>query len=113
MKREFVENPTFTKLWEAYGLSVEDLRELENVLLQNPKIGDVMQGTNGLRKFRFALRHSGKSNGARVCYLDLEEEEVIFLFYIFKKKDQENLTKEQRNRAAKIISMIKDEFKEG
>lgn len=112
MEREFVESPTFTRLWSEAGLSSENLRELENIILQNPKVGDVIQGTNGLRKMRFKLQFTGKSGGIRVCYLDLEEEEVVFLFYLFRKADQENLTKEQRNTFSKIVTRIKAEFKE-
>ena len=112
MEREFVESPTFTRLWSEARLSSENLRELENIILQNPKVGDVIQGTNGLRKMRFKLQFTGKSGGIRVCYLDLEEEEVVFLFYLFRKADQENLTKEQRNTFSKIVTRIKAEFKE-
>lgn len=40
--RTFIETPTFTRKWIAYGLTDEDLRTLENILLKNPKMGDVI-----------------------------------------------------------------------
>lgn len=50
MKRTFIEVPIFTNRWKELGLTDEDLRELENVLLRNPKAGDTIQGTGGIRK---------------------------------------------------------------
>ena len=49
MNRTFIEVPMFTKKWHELGLTDDDLRNLENVLLKNPKDGDAIQGTGGLR----------------------------------------------------------------
>lgn len=40
----------FTRKWAELGLTDDILRNLENELLENPKAGDVIQGTGGLRK---------------------------------------------------------------
>lgn len=37
MTRTFIEVPLFTKKWNELGLTDEDLRNLENTLLENPK----------------------------------------------------------------------------
>ena len=66
MKRTFIEVPLFTKKWKELGLTDEDLRDLQNILLQNPKSGDVIQGTGGLRKIRIPMKGRGKSGGSRV-----------------------------------------------
>ncbi len=50
MKRTFIEVPIFTNRWKELGLTDENLRELENALLRNPKTGDTIQGTGGIRK---------------------------------------------------------------
>ena len=47
MNRSFIEVPTFTAKWRELGLTDEDLRELQKVLLQNPKKGDSIVGTGG------------------------------------------------------------------
>jgi len=52
------------------GLTDYDLKELQEVILFNPQIGAVIEGTGGLRKMRFALKDC-KSGGARVLYVDL------------------------------------------
>lgn len=67
------------------------------LLLKDPQAGPVIEGTGGMRKVRFAINHRGKSGSIRVCYLDLSEYEVIYLITAYAKKDQENLTKQERN----------------
>lgn len=61
MKRSLIELPIFKSRWEALGLNEEDLLRLQIELLADPKAGDVMQGTGGVRKTRFAFEHRGKA----------------------------------------------------
>ena len=55
MSRMFIELPSFRLKWKNLGLSDEDLKNLEQELLNNPKIGAVLQGTGGVRKMRFSF----------------------------------------------------------
>lgn len=77
MNRTFKEVPSFTEKWKSLGLSDEDLRALENILLKDPKFGEVIQGTGGLRKIRIPTEYSGKRSGGRVIYLDVEIKECV------------------------------------
>ena len=86
----------------------DDLRRLQEELLQNPKKGDVIRGTGRLRKMRFAFQHHGKSGSTRVCYVDFEIKEVIYLLAVFAKNEQENLTKEERNILKKKIDILEN-----
>ena len=52
MKFVFVEAPLFTRLLPDY-LDDETYRELQELLLANPDLGDVMPGTGGFRKVRW------------------------------------------------------------
>lgn len=70
MTRLFIMLPEFEKQWAKMGLTDNDLKRLQYELLDNPKIGDVMQGTGGLRKVRFSFENRGKSGSARVVYVD-------------------------------------------
>ena len=63
----------------------EGLRELENVLLRNPKAGDTIQGTGGIRKIRIPMDNTGKRGGGRVIYVDIEVKEIIYGNYLFVK----------------------------
>ena len=65
MTREFITLPSFDVKWKSLGLDEDDKSRLEQELLDNPKIGPVMQGTGGVRKMRFAFRDRGKSGSDR------------------------------------------------
>ena len=53
--------PEFERQWQKMGLGGNELRQLQETLLENPKAGDVIQGTKGLRKIRIAFEGQGKS----------------------------------------------------
>ena len=78
MNRTFVEVPLFTRKWKELGLTDENLRDLENILLENPKSGDIIQGTGGIRKIRIPVDKKGKRGGGRVIYVDIELRETIY-----------------------------------
>ena len=52
MTRLFVYTEPFRKCWKAMGLDDESLKDLENLLLENPQRGDVIEGTGGARKMK-------------------------------------------------------------
>lgn len=69
MKAMFVELPPFERTRKDY-MDDEAYRLLQLELLDNPKAGDVIEGTGGLRKLRQAdpRRGKGKRGGLRVIY---------------------------------------------
>ena len=91
------------------GLGDDVLPRLEEVLLQNPQLGDVIEGTGGARKMRIALGGRGKSGGARVIYVDVLEREHLYLLFAYPKNVQENLTAEQKVSIKKLVDAIKKE----
>ena len=109
LSRTFIEVPLFSKRWKEIGLDEKDLLALQILLLKDPKSGPVMEGTGGIRKVRFPLENRGKSGSVRVCYADFEEYEVIYLITAFKKKEQENLTNEEKNVLKKLVKALRDE----
>ena len=50
---EFTENPVFTRLVNKL-LSDDEYRELQEVLIYRPDLGDIIPGTGGLRKIRWS-----------------------------------------------------------
>ena len=70
MKLTFVQLGTYVAAAARLGLTDDDQRQIESVLLDRPLAGNVMRGTGGLRKLRHAPLHrsGGKSGGVRVCY---------------------------------------------
>lgn len=112
MTRIFVELPLFRSKWDSLGLNDADLRRLQMELLEDPKVGDVMKGTGGVRKMRFAFEHQGKSGGIRVIYVDFEVYEKIYLLTAYTKNEKENLTKDERNEIKKLITVLENQLKE-
>ncbi len=113
LSRVFVELPSFMARWKALGLSDDDLLRLELELLANPKIGDVMKGTGGVRKVRFAFENRGKSGSVRVIYIDFEVYEKIFLLTAYAKADQSNLTKGERNDLKGLVELLELDLEKG
>lgn len=50
MTRTFIETPIFTAKWQDLGLTDKNLKDLQKILLENPKLGDTISHTGGLRK---------------------------------------------------------------
>lgn len=109
MVRTFYEMKHFTKKWQDLGFTDDELSQLQQVLLENPKAGDVMKGTGGLRKVRFAFPGSGKSGSVRVCCIDIEGVLEIHLIDVFAKNEKENLSKAERNAIRIVVEQIKAE----
>lgn len=106
MTRKFVMLPEFDKNWKNMGLNDNDLRRLQEELLLDPAKGDLMQGTGGLRKLRFAFEGKGKSGSGRVCYVDFAVYETLYLITAYPKNEKDNLSKSERNSIAKVIQVL-------
>ena len=106
MIRTFIEVPLFTK--KEIGFTDFDLRQLQIMLLRNPESGPVIEGTGDIRKVRFPLENRGKGGSVRVCYTDLAEYEVTYLITAFKKKEQENLSDDEKNVLRKLVKSLRD-----
>ena len=109
MRREFIETPSFTKRWFALGFNDDDLAELQQFLIKNPEAGDVMIGTGGLKKIRFAFQGRGKSGSSRVCYVDFATFAKTYLIQVFSKEEKPNLTDSEKNAVKKAIGVLKTE----
>lgn len=109
MTREFVYTEPFRKCWKAMGLSEDDLKKLEEILLENPQLGDVIEGTGGARKIRIQIENRGKSSGGRVIYVDVFEKEKLYFLLAYPKNVQDNLTPDQIKQVRKLVEAIKKE----
>ena len=52
----------------AEFLSEEEREELISYLAEHPNSGDLIKGTGGIRKLRWARRGGGKSGGIRIIH---------------------------------------------
>jgi len=62
-----VEFKAFTKAIRQL-MDDDQYRELQEALVKDPELGDLIQGTGGLRKVRWNLPARGKRGGARIIY---------------------------------------------
>lgn len=103
-----VELPEFSKRAEK-ELSKEQKDELIYFLASNPKAGNLIQGTGGIRKLRWASKGKGKSGGSRIIYFYYNDNIPLFLLTIFGKNEKINLTKAERNELFKlVIELVKN-----
>ena len=98
----FIETPIFTKKINEL-ISDEEYRLLQAELIQNPKSGDVIRNSQGLRKLRWKVQGKGKRGGIRVIYYFYLSRDQIFMLYPFKKSENEDLTPEQLKALATYV----------
>jgi hypothetical protein len=110
---KFVWFPAFLRDWERFGLDDEDLRTLEQEILEEPTRAPVIKGTGGLRKLRFSGRKSprGKSGANRVCYVHFPEFGTIALAVVFGKNEKDDLSAMDRHAIETIIGAYLEELK--
>lgn len=105
---EFVEAPAFTRHLFRY-LDDEAYRELQARLAANPELGDVMPGTGGFRKMRWAdeRRGKGRRGGLRIIYFYFPADNEIWLMTLYGKNEASDLTtKEKKTLRAAIANEL-------
>ena len=88
-------------------LSDAERMDVVEYLAANPRAGDLMQGTGGVRKLRWARGGRGKSGGVRVIYYFHSEAMPLYLLTVFGKGHMANLTKAERNDLAGVVRLLK------
>ena len=112
MFREFIMMPEFDRQWQRLGLGDEELCQLQETLLENPKAGKVIRRTKGLRKIRIAFEGKGKSASGRVAYVDFAVYKTIYLITAYAKNEKDNLSQAERNAISKMIVCLEKKFNE-
>jgi hypothetical protein len=94
---EFLEAPAFTRYLSEY-LDDETYRTLQQELARKPEAGDLMPGTGGFRKVRWAdvRRGKGRRGGLRVIYYYFAAEHQIWLMTLYGKDEAANLTAKEK-----------------
>lgn len=90
-------------------LSDDEYRALQETLVNRPGMGDIVQGTGGLRKVRWKQEGHGKSGGVRVIYYWMTADEHLYMLYVYPKSQQEDLTAEQKKALKAIVERWSDE----
>ena len=108
MKAVFIELPAFERHRADY-LDDKAFGDLQQALMKNPESGEVIEGTGGLRKMRFAdaRRGKGKRGGLRVIYYWWNAGMQFWLYTLYDKDEMADLTAKQRK---ELKAMIKAEL---
>jgi|SRR5579871_3027281 len=89
----FIEAPAFTRHVAEY-LDDEQYRKLQSRLAAHPEVGDLMPGTGGFRKLRWAdaRRSKGRRGGLRLIYYYFSSDQQIWLMTLYDKNEATDLT---------------------
>lgn len=109
MKATFVELPPFQRHRQDY-LNDDSFRAFQQMLMENPEAGDVIKGTGGLRKVRFADEKRGKSKrgGLRVIYYWWRPGGQFWLYTLYNKDEMDDLTPAQRKVLKELLKQELD-----
>jgi mRNA-degrading endonuclease RelE of RelBE toxin-antitoxin system len=100
---EYIESPLFSKLVGSY-LEDEEYAAFQWELALHPEKGDLIPGSGGLRKIRWAGKGRGKRGGVRMIYYYKNQEGQIWLLTIYAKNEDENIP-------LAILRKIKEELR--
>jgi len=98
----FIETSTFTKLSSNY-LSDDDYRGLQSYLLQKPDAGELVRGTGGVRKVRWAQSGKGKSGGIRAIYYWKKSDHEIWMLTLYSKSERATIPSHVLKQIAEAI----------
>ena len=105
-----VETSIFTR--KADGLlSAQERTDLITLLAWTPLAGDVIPGTGGVRKLRFAGGGRGKRSAFRVIYYVLTDELPIVAITLYGKNEKSDLTPAERDGARRIVEAMKTQLR--
>lgn len=101
-----VETPEFLKQANSFmdDISKEDFI---SYIAGNPYDGDIITGTGGVRKIRWASNiNQCKRGGARIIYYFYDKATPIFLFTAYGKNHKTDLTMAEKNMLAKVVRTL-------
>lgn len=105
MLHTVAEVPEYIRLAEKL-LSADERRDLISYLAAHPRAGDLIEGTGGVRKLRWARGGRGKSGGVRAVYYVHSDAMPLYLLTLFAKNERANLSKAERNDLADLVDIL-------
>jgi hypothetical protein len=92
-----IETPTFLRDLARSGMSEPEHDRIVHEVAKNPLRGDIIPGTGGARKVRFAGRGKGKSGGYRVVTYFAATDVPALLLALINKGERADLSQAERN----------------
>lgn len=88
----------------------EERRVLIDYLAYNPITGELIPGTGGVRKLRWALEGRGKRGGARVVYYYHSEAMPLFALTAYAKNERADLSQADRNDFRRLTALLVESY---
>ena len=107
------ELPQFIRDAEAASLSDDERKAIVDTVAADPRRGDMVPGSGGIRKVRFGRSGRGKSGGLRVMVAYVGEDAPAYLLAILEKRDRANFTRSEVEAMRHITNEIKRHWKGG
>jgi hypothetical protein len=102
-----VETPDFIAATRKL-MTDEERGILVDHLASNPLAGDLIRGTGGMRKLRWALEGRGKRGGARVIYYFHDERVPLFALDAYAKNEKTDLKPDEVVRLKRVVDSIRE-----
>jgi mRNA-degrading endonuclease RelE of RelBE toxin-antitoxin system len=104
-----VETPEFLAATRRI-MDEDERRLLVDYLAYNPTAGELIPGTGGVRKLRWALEGRGKRGGARVVYYYHSEAMPLFALTAYAKNERADLSQADRNDFRRLTALLVESY---
>lgn len=106
------ETPPFLRDAASAGLDETEVRAIVDMVAADPRQGDEVQGSGGVRKVRVAGRGKGKSGGYRIMVAFVGEEAPVYLLALLSKGDRGNFTAAEIAQMKALTTTLKQNWRE-
>lgn len=106
-----VETPAYLADARRAGLGEGERERIALALARDPRAGDLIVGTGGARKVRFAGRGKGKGGGYRVITYFGGADLPLFLLNVFSKGERADLSQADRNELRTVLGRIAETYR--
>lgn len=104
-----VETPEFLGATRRI-MDEEERGLLVDYLAYNPTAGELIPGTGGVRKLRWALEGRGKRGGARVVYYYHSQAMPLFALTAYAKNERADLSQADRNDFRRLTALLVETY---
>jgi hypothetical protein len=104
-KFTFIESSIFERILPVY-LDDDEYSELQQFLMQNSEVGELVPGSGGVRKVRWARPGMGKRGGLRIIYFVRYQPNEFWMLTLYAKAKREDIP-------AHILKQLLEAFRDG
>lgn len=108
-----IETPDYLADAKAAGITEGERVRIIELFARNPQSGELIVGTGGAMKTRFAGRGKGKSGGYRIISFFSGRDVPVFLLAVFSKGQRVNLSQAERNELRSELAGLAKDYRKG